>query len=106
MSTLEYLVNCMDYICIKYKNMSSLIGVSLFFSCKKDEIFKSIRKKKIGRPIIGKENIDETLTKIKYEFYKYYDSEIRSMNDILFKMNKNINKFNIFVIFYKKYAII
>lgn len=68
------------------KSMLSLIDECLFFLLKKDDILKPIKKELI-KQYNSKENMDEALLNIKYEFCKYYDSEIKSMNDILAKMN-------------------
>ena len=68
------------------KSMLSLIDECLFFLLKKDDILKPIKKELI-KQYNSKENMDEALLNIKYDFCKYYDSEIKSMNDILAKMN-------------------
>ena len=68
------------------KSMLSLIDECLFFLLKKDDILKPIKKELI-KQYNSKENMDEALLNIKYEFCKYYDSEIKSMNDILAKKN-------------------
>lgn len=70
----------------KIKNRLSLIDECLFFLLKKDDILKPIKKELI-KQYNSKENMDEALLNIKYDFCKYYDSEIKSMNDILAKMN-------------------
>lgn len=71
---------------LNIKRMLSLIDECLFFLLKKDDILKPIKKELIDQ-YNSKENMDEALTEIKYEFCEYYDSEIKSMNDILAKMN-------------------